>query len=133
AMVTNLVIMLGLLAAVGATLTLPGIAGLALTMGMAVDANVLILERIREELRLGKSVLNAIESGYDKAFATIVDANLTTLMAAVVLYFMGSGPVKGFAVTLSIGMVTSIFTAIVFTRGMYEWYLSKRTVKRLSI
>ncbi|TAL16870.1 protein translocase subunit SecD [bacterium] len=133
ALITNMIIMLGLLAAVGATLTLPGIAGLALTMGMAVDANVLILERIREELRIGKSVLNAIESGYDKAFSTIIDSNLTTLVAAVVLYFMGSGPVKGFAVTLSLGMVSSIFTAIVFTRGCYEWYLSKRSVKRLSI
>jgi preprotein translocase subunit SecD len=78
-------------------------------------------------------VLNAIESGYDKAFSTIIDSNLTTLVAAVVLYFMGSGPVKGFAVTLSLGMISSVFTAIVFTRGCYEWYLSKHSVKRLSI
>jgi protein-export membrane protein SecD len=98
------------------TLTLPGIAGIVLTMGMAVDSNVLIFERIREERRLGRSAVSAIDAGFQRAFGTIMDANITTLIAAAVLFQMGSGPVRGFAVTLTVGIITTVFTAIVFTR-----------------
>ena len=108
-----------------ATLTLPGIAGIVLTMGMAVDANVLIFERIREELRSQKSVLVSVESGYKRAIGTIVDANLTTLIAAACLYGLGSGPIKGFAITLSIGIITSMFTAVMLTRMFVTIYLRK--------
>jgi len=133
ALVLNLVFIMALLSLLQATLTLPGIAGIVLTVGMAVDANVLIFERIREELRIGKSVRNAIESGYGKAFLTIVDANVTTLIAALVLFQFGTGPVKGFAVTLSIGILASMFTAIFVTRLIYEFFLERRQIKRLSI
>ena len=133
ALIMNLIIIVGVLAAFRATLTLPGIAGLVLTVGMAVDANVLIFERIREELRLGKTPMAAIDAGYAKAFLTIMDANITTLIAALVLLQFGTGPIKGFAVTLSIGIVASMFTAIVVTRFVFDLVLNRVRVKRLSI
>jgi preprotein translocase subunit SecD len=116
ALLFNLTLLLGALSLLGATLTLPGIAGIALTMGMAVDANVLIYERIREEVRGGRSVLSSLEAGFTRAFGTILDSHVTTLIAGVLLYWLGSGPVKGFAVTLSIGVLTSLFSAILVTR-----------------
>jgi protein-export membrane protein SecD len=116
ALIFNLLLMLGALSLLGATLTLPGIAGIALTMGMAVDANVLIYERIREEVRGGRSVLSSLEAGFTRAFGTILDSHVTTLVAGILLYWLGSGPVKGFAVTLSIGVLTSLFSAILVTR-----------------
>jgi preprotein translocase subunit SecD len=116
ALMFNLALMLGGLSLLGATLTLPGIAGIALTMGMAVDANVLIYERIREELRGGRSMLSSLEAGFTRAFGTILDSHVTTLVAGILLYWLGSGPVKGFAVTLSIGVLTSLFSAILVTR-----------------
>jgi preprotein translocase subunit SecD len=131
----NLLIIMGFLALpnLGATLTLPGIAGIILTVGMAVDANVLIFERVREELRLGKSVRAAVDAGFQKALMTILDANVTTLIAAVVLFQFGSGPVKGFAVTLAIGLVASMFTAIFVSRTIFEAVFSLRRVTKLSI
>ena len=133
ALVFNMLIILGALAGFGAALTLPGIAGLVLTIGMSVDANVLIFERIREELRTGKTVWSAIESGYQRAFITIVDANLTTFFTALVLYHFGTGPIKGFAVTLGIGILASMFTAIVVTREIYGLTIGNRDVEKLSI
>lgn len=133
ALVLNIVILLGVLAYLEATLTLPGIAGIILTIGMAVDANVLIFERIREELRAGATVRNAIDQGYAKAFSTIMDANVTTLIAAIVLFQFGSGPVRGFAITLSIGILASMFTAILCTRSIYETLMSFKPLRRLSI
>lgn len=133
ALVLNLILILGALAAFRATLTLPGIAGIVLTIGMAVDANVLIFERIREELRLGKSPRASIAGGYSKALLTIVDANITTLIAALVLFQFGTGPVKGFAVTLSIGIVCSMFTAIFVTRIIYDYYVWQKKVNTVSI
>ena len=116
ALAANLILLAGALSLLQATLTLPGIAGIVLTIGMAVDANVLVFERIREEVRAGRTPISAIDAGYSRAFTTIIDANLTTLIAALLLYAFGSGPVRGFAVTLSIGIVTSMFTAIMLTR-----------------
>jgi preprotein translocase subunit SecD len=116
ALVFNLCLMLGSLSLLGATLTLPGIAGIALTLGMAVDANVLIYERIREEMRGGRTMLSSLEAGFTRAFGTILDSHVTTLIAGILLYWLGSGPVKGFAVTLSIGVLTSLFSAILVTR-----------------
>ena len=116
ALMFNLCLMLGALSLLGATLTLPGIAGIALTMGMAVDANVLIYERIREEMRSGRTMLSSLEAGFTRAFGTILDSHVTTLVAGILLYWLGSGPVKGFAVTLSIGVLTSLFSAILVTR-----------------
>jgi preprotein translocase subunit SecD len=116
ALMFNLCLMLGTLSLLGATLTLPGIAGIALTLGMAVDANVLIYERIREEIRSGRSMLSSLEAGFTRAFGTILDSHVTTLVAGILLYLLGSGPVKGFAVTLSIGVLTSLFSAILVTR-----------------
>ncbi|MCH7866184.1 MAG: protein translocase subunit SecD [Myxococcales bacterium] len=133
ALTTNLVLLIGLMSLFEATLTLPGIAGLVLTVGMAVDANVIIFERIREELRLGKSVRAAIAKGFEKARWTILDANITTLVTALVLFEYGTGPIKGFAVTLSIGIVTSVFAALVVTRLMFEIYPGSRTSIELSI
>lgn len=118
ALAINLVMILAILSFLGATLTLPGIAGIVLTIGMAVDANVLIYERVREELRNGKGVIPALEAGYARAFGTVVDSNLTTLIAALVLFMLGSGPIKGFAITLSIGILTSIYCAMMVTRWM---------------
>jgi preprotein translocase subunit SecD len=133
ALVLNLVFISAMLSMFGATLTLPGLAGIVLTVGMAVDANVLIFERIREELRLGKAPKLALEAGYGKAFLTIIDANLTTLLAALVLFQFGTGPVRGFAVTLSIGILASLFTAIFVSRVIFDFFLKGRDVKRLSI
>jgi len=133
ALLINLVLIVAVLSLLQATLTLPGIAGIVLTVGMAVDANVLIYERIREELRSGSSTQQAIEAGYGKAFSTIADANVTTLIAAVVLFAFGSGPVKGFAVTLSIGIVSSMFTAILGTRAVVNLIYGGRRGARLAI
>lgn len=134
ALLLNIVFIIAILSILGGTLTLPGIAGIVLTVGMSVDANVLINERIREELRNGMSPTTSIRAGYEKAFATIVDANITTLIVAVVLFALGSGVVKNFAITLTIGLATSMITAIYFTRLIVNFvYLRKRNVKRLSI
>ena len=113
-----------------ATLTLPGIAGIVLTVGMAVDANVLIFARIREELRAGLSPQQAINAGYDRAFVTIMDANITTLLVALILYAVGAGPVRGFAVTLSLGIITSMFTAIVGTRALINMIHGGRKIQK---
>ncbi len=133
ALALNLVLIVSLLSLLQATLTLPGIAGIVLTVGMAVDANVLIFERIREELRAGTSPQTAIDAGYNKAFSTIADANITTLIAAVVLFGFGTGPIKGFAITLSLGIITSMFTAILVTRAAANMTYGGRKVKKLSI
>lgn len=133
ALLVNLVLIVGLLSLLQATLTLPGIAGIVLTVGMAVDANVLIFERIREEARAGRSPVPAIDAGYKRALATIIDANLTTLIAAVLLFAVGSGPVKGFAVTLGIGILTSMFTAIMVTRLLVVLWLRRRRPAALPI
>jgi preprotein translocase subunit SecD len=134
ALFVNLVLLMALLSMLGATLTMPGIAGIVLTVGMAVDANVLIFERIREEISNGNTPQASIRSGYDKAFSTIADANITTLIAAFVLFLFGTGPVKGFAVTLSLGIVTSMFTAIMGTRALVNLYYGRRQrVEKLSI
>ncbi|AWN73796.1 protein translocase subunit SecD [Legionella anisa] len=133
ALLLNLVLLGALLSLIDATLTLPGIAGIVLTVGMAVDANVLIYERIREELRNGLSPQAAISAGYDRAFSTILDANVTTLIVAIILFAVGTGPVRGFAVTLSLGLLTSMLTGITYTRGIVNWYYGGRVVKKLSI
>lgn len=133
AMLLNLIILVGALAALDATLTLPGIAGVILTIGMGVDSNVLILERIREELRAGKPVRSAVDSGYDKAFVTIMDSHVTTLLTAFVLFIFGTGPVKGFAVTLSLGISINLFTALVGTKVIYDYINSRVKLERLSI
>jgi preprotein translocase subunit SecD len=132
ALTVNLVVIVAVLSLLQATLTLPGIAGIVLTVGMAVDANVLIFERIREEMKKG-SIQNAIYSGYEKAFVTIADANITTLIAAIVLFSFGTGPIKGFAITLSIGIATSMFTAILLTRGLVNWRYGNKRVTKLWI
>ena len=127
ALIANVILIAGALSLFGSTLTLPGIAGIVLTIGMAVDANVLIFERIREELQGGKSVINAVEQGYQKAWSAIVDANVTTFLAALIMFFLGAGPVRGFAITLAVGVVTSVFSAYVLTRLLAGgWVLSKR-------
>jgi preprotein translocase subunit SecD len=133
ALLLTLIILSGALAYFGASLTLPGIAGIILTVGMAVDANVLIFERIREELRIGKTVRAAVDAGFSKAFKTILDASVTTIIAAIVLFQFGTGPIRGFAVTLSIGIVASIFTSVFISRVIFDTVLSLRKVKKLSI
>ncbi|MDX8409999.1 MAG: protein translocase subunit SecD [Mariprofundales bacterium] len=135
ALIFNMLLIVAAMSMIGATLTLPGMAGIVLTIGMAVDANVLIFERIREEMHLGKTPLAAIDGGYSKAFSTIVDANITTLIAAIVLFQFGSGPVKGFAVTLSVGIIASMFTAITVTRAIVTLAVIKpgRKLEKLSI
>lgn len=133
ALVLNLLLILAVLAQFKATLTLPGIAGIMLTLGMAVDANVLIFERIREELRKGRTVINAIDIGYSKALSAIIDSNLTSLIASVVLFQFGTGPIKGFAITLSVGLIASMFTAIFVTRTIFMSFMYKRSIKHLSI
>ncbi|KAA5607528.1 protein translocase subunit SecD [Roseospira marina] len=133
ALFVNLFLLLGSLSLLGATLTLPGIAGIVLTMGMAVDANVLIFERMREETRNGRTLMNSIETGFRQAFKAIVDANVTTLVAAGLLFYFGSGPVKGFAVTLSLGIVSSMFTAVMVTRLMVVTWLRRGHAKTLPI
>lgn len=134
ALTTNLVLLVALLSVLGATLTLPGIAGIVLTLGMAVDANVLINARIKEEMyHSGMSPQNAIHAGYERAFATILDANITTFLVAVILFSIGTGPIKGFAVTLSLGLLTSMFTAILVTRLMVNWVYGGRRIERISL
>ena len=133
ALLLNLVLIVAVMSLFQATLTLPGVAGIVLTVGMAVDANVLIFERIREEIRNGNSPQASIHVGYDRALSTIVDANITTLIAALVLFNFGTGPIKGFAITLSIGILTSMFTAIVGTRGVINLIYGGRRIKRLAI
>lgn len=133
AVFTNLLLMLGILSAMGATLTLPGIAGIILTIGMAVDANVLIFERMREEVKHGRSTRDAAEAGFTEAWTTIVDSNLTTLVAAIVLFYFGTGPVRGFAVTLAVGIATSMFTSVTVTRLIITTWLNKCKPTKLPI
>ena len=132
-LITNMILIVAMLSAFGATLTLPGIAGIVLTIGMAVDANVLVFERIREELKTGRGVMSAVDNGYKRAFGTIIDANITTLIAATLLFAFGSGPVQGFAVTLAIGIVSSMFTAIWVTRIQVVLWLRKTRPQTLRI
>jgi preprotein translocase subunit SecD len=133
ALVANVVLLVALLSLLQASLTLPGIAGIVLTVGMAVDANVLINERIREELRNGNSPQAAIHAGYEKAFATIADSNVTTLIAGLVLFAFGTGPVKGFAVVLSLGILTSMFTAVTVSRSIVNAFWGGRRLERVSV
>ncbi|MEY8842587.1 protein translocase subunit SecD, partial [Cribrihabitans sp. XS_ASV171] len=133
ALMLNIGIIFGLLSLIGATLTLPGIAGIVLTVGMAVDANVLVFERIREELKTAKGPARAIELGYEKALSAILDANITTFITAVILFAMGSGPVRGFAITLGLGIVTSVFTAIFVTRLMIVMWFERRRPKTIEV
>jgi protein-export membrane protein SecD len=124
---------IALLSMLQATLTLPGIAGIVLTMGMAVDANVLIFERIREEVRGGRSIIAAMDIGYEKAMASIIDSNLTSLIAGIILYAVGTGPIKGFAVTMAIGIITSLFAAVMLTRVMLIIWLKVKKPKTLPL
>ncbi|PYN12330.1 MAG: protein translocase subunit SecD, partial [Candidatus Rokuibacteriota bacterium] len=134
ALTLNLLILLACMAAFGATLTLPGIAGIALTIGMAVDTNILIFERIREELRVGKTPRSAIDAGFTRAFRTIIDTHLTVMVTAAILYNFGTGPVKGFAVSLFVGLAASLFTAYFFTRLLFDVVYQGRTkVQTISI
>jgi protein-export membrane protein SecD len=133
ALILNIVLMMGVFAMFHFTLTLPGIAGIILTVGMAVDANVLINERIREELRTGKTIRASIDAGYTRAFVTIIDSNMTTIISAVALYSFGTGSVKGFALSLSIGLIINIFTAVTVTRLVYDYVTSHYAIKKLSI
>ena len=133
ALVINIALIFSIMAALGATLTLPGIAGIVLTLGMAVDANVLVFERIREELRSNKSPIQSIELGYEKALTSIIDANVTTMIAAVILFVLGSGPVRGFSITLGVGIITSVFTAIYVTRLFIAIYCSRTRPKTISL
>jgi preprotein translocase subunit SecD len=132
-LICNFTVLLGIFCLIGATLTLPGIAGIILTLGIAVDSNVLIFERVREEVRNKRTVLNAFEVGYQKAFATILDANVTSIIAAVVLFQFGTGPVKGFAITLLLGLIASMFTAVFITRTIFMEYIIRKDPKTISI
>ncbi len=132
AVALNVLLIVAVMSLIGSTLTLPGIAGIVLTIGMAVDANVLIYERMREELRNGKSTIAALDAGFDRAFSTIVDANLTTLIAGIVMFWLGSGPIRGFAVTLSLGIVTTVFTAFTVTRLLVAWWLSRQKDRKVA-
>jgi hypothetical protein len=133
ALMANVFLIMALLSTMQATLTLPGIAGIVLTMGMAVDANVLINERIREELRNGHTTFAAIQAGFDKAFWTIADSHVTQLLTALLLFAFGSGPIKGFAITLTIGVITSMFTALMVSRLLVHWTYSNKKVTRVSV
>src|SRR5206468_12980770 len=133
ALALNVLYIMATLAGFGATLTLPGIAGLVLTVGMAVDTNVLIFERVREELRNQKTVRQAVELGYNRAFRTILDAHVTTIVSGLFLFQFGTGPIKGFAVTLIVGLVANMFTAVLFTRMIFDAMLGRGKVERLSI
>src|SRR5262249_17921520 len=133
ALVLNAIILLAAVSYFNATLTLPGIAGVILTIGMAVDSNVLIFERIREELRAGKSVVAAVDAGFGKAWWTIVDTHVTTVVSCAFLFLFGEGPVKGFAVTLTIGLIANVFTAVFVSRTIFDWELSGRRQEALSI
>ncbi len=133
ALLINVAMIFGLLSAVGATLTLPGIAGIVLTIGMAVDANVLVFERIREELKTAKNPYRAVSLGYERAFSAIIDANITTFIAALILFAIGSGPVRGFAITLGLGILTSVFTAIWVTRMFALIWLERRRPQTMEL
>jgi preprotein translocase subunit SecD len=133
ALLTNVLLVLGAFAAFGFTLTLPGIAGIVLTVGMAVDANILILERVREELRLGKGARAAVDAGYTRAWSAILDSNVTVLISGLILFQFGSGPIRGFAVTLCLGIFTSLLTAVFGTRVLYDWRLSQRRLQTVSV
>jgi preprotein translocase subunit SecD len=133
ALLANVVLLVGILSMANATLTMPGIAGLVLTVGMAIDANVIIFERIREELRVGKAPRAAIRTGFAKALWTILDSNITTLITAIILFQYGTGPIKGFAVTLSVGIVTSVATALLIPRLLFDLYPGNRPVQAVSI
>jgi preprotein translocase subunit SecD len=133
ALALNIVLLFGGLGGFNATLTLPGIAGVILTIGMAVDANVLIFERIREELRAGRTIKSSIDLGFEKALSAIIDSNVTTLIAAVLLFQFGTSAIKGFAVTLTIGLLASMFTAVFVSRWLFDLVLSRFQVKKLSI
>ena len=133
ALVLNILLLLAVLAGFRGTLTLPGLAGIVLTIGMAVDANVLINERIKEEMRSGKTLKASIDAGYTRAFLTIMDSNLTTIIAAIFLFQFGTGPVKGFALTLTIGLLANIFTAVAVTRLIFDYFVIERRIKTLSI
>jgi protein-export membrane protein SecD len=133
ALVVNIALIFAVLSLMGATLTLPGIAGIVLVIGIAVDANVLINERIREEKRAGKSLIASVDSGYSRALITIIDSNVTTLIAVLVLFWLGSGPIRGFAVTLTIGVLASMFTAVTVTRMMIAYWLRWARPKELPI
>jgi len=132
-LLVNLLILMGVLGYFRATLTLPGIAGIILTIGMAVDANILIFERIKEELRLGKTVRSAVEAGFTRVFTTILDTNITTLIAALFLFQFGTGPIRGFAITLAVGLIANVFTATFVSRALFDWFLQKKEVVKLSI
>jgi len=132
-LIVNLTLLMGILTVLEATLTLPGIAGIILTVGMAVDANVLIFERIKEEMKTEKSNIHAFAMGYKKAQTAVLDANITTLISAIILFFLGSGPVKGFAVTLGIGIVTTLFSAYFFARHLSSFYVMKNKDKEIII
>ena len=133
ALITNLILLIGVLTILEATLTLPGIAGIILTVGMAVDANVLIFERIKEEMKSENSIIHAFDTGYKKAQSAVLDANITTLISAIILFFLGSGPVKGFAVTLGIGILTTLFTAYFFARHLSSFYVMRNKDKIIKI
>jgi preprotein translocase subunit SecD len=133
ALLINVGLLFGLLSMIGATLTLPGIAGIVLTIGMAVDANVIVFERIREELRTAKGPARAIELGYEKALSSIIDANITTFITATILFVMGSGPVRGFAITLGLGIITSVFTAIFVTRALIVMWFARKRPKTIEV
>lgn len=134
ALAFNIIMLVAVMSIIGSSLTLPGIAGVVLTMGMAVDANVLIFERIREELANGARPKSAIVAGFDRAFSSIFDGNITTLLVAFILFAIGTGPVKGFAITLAIGIITSLFTAIIVTRALMQlWYGNRKNLTKISI
>jgi preprotein translocase subunit SecD len=133
AVAINVAMIFGVLSMLNATLTLPGIAGIVLTVGIAVDSNVLIYERIREEVRAGRSAINAIDAGFSRALATILDSNITTFIAAAVLFYIGTGPVRGFAVTLGIGIITTVFTAFTLTRLIVAYWVRWRRPQRVPI
>ena len=132
-LIANLFIILSLLGTLGATLTLPGIAGIVLTIGMAVDANVLIFERIKEENLRNSKVFDTVKKGFDRALSTILDANITTLIASLLLFVFGSGPIKGFSITLSLGVIASMFTALMLTNFLIYFYLSFKNKKEINI
>jgi preprotein translocase subunit SecD len=133
AVAANVFLLLGLFALFGFTLTLPGIAGIVLTVGMAVDANVLILERVREELRAGKAARAALDAGYERAWSAILDSNVTTFVSGLILFQFGSGPVRGFAVTLCLGIITTVLTAVFATRLLYDWLAITRRSDAVSV
>ena len=132
-LVANLIMLVGILTILEATLTLPGIAGIILTVGMAVDANVLIFERIKEELKTEKSIIHAFDIGYSRAKITVIDANVTTLLATMILFFFGSGPVKGFAITLGIGIITTLFSAYYIARHLTSYYVLNKKGENIKL